>query len=110
MIHAVSSEERERLLAEFIRICAPGGAIYFQTTDMRAPIPRFSWYPPTLAKRAWRAANNFFVWRAAMEMHSLPRAEVEAIVRASGAEFLRVDERHGTGKGFESCTYLARKK
>jgi hypothetical protein len=44
-----------------------------------------------------------------MEMNSLPRAEVEAIVRAAGGEIVWVDDRHGAGTAFKSCVYLARR-
>ncbi|MCX6944162.1 MAG: hypothetical protein NT173_05305 [Opitutales bacterium] len=98
-----------RYLAEFMRICAPGGAVYFQITARTARPARRSWYPPTVAKKIWRRINGFLLLQPTMEMHSLPRAEVESVIRAAGGEIVSVDSSHGAGTAFESCVYLARR-
>ncbi len=98
-----------RYLAEFMRICAPGGAVFFQITARPVRPPRRSWYPPTVAKNVWRRINASLAVRPAMEMHSLPRTDVELIIRAAGGEIVFVDDSHGTGTAFDSCVYLARR-
>ncbi len=105
----VAPEYSRRYLAEFMRICAPGGAVYFQITARTARPARRSWYPPTVAKKIWRRINGFLLLQPTMEMHSLPRAGVESVIRAAGGEIVSVDSRHGAGTAFESCVYLARR-
>ncbi len=105
----VAPEYSRRYLAEFMRICAPGGAVYFQITARTARPARRSWYPPTVAKKIWRRINGFLLLQPTMEMHSLPRAEVESVIRAAGGEIVSVDSSHGAGTAFESCVYLARR-
>ncbi len=105
----MAPEYSRRYLAEFMRICAPGGAVYFQLPAGTVRAARRSWYPPTIAKNIWRRINAFLALHPAMEMNSLPRAEVEAIIRAAGGEIVWVDDSHGAGTAFESCIYLARR-
>jgi hypothetical protein len=105
----VAPEYSRRYIAEFIRVCAPGGAVYSQITSRPVRAPRRSRYPPTLLKSAWRRANAFLALRPAMEMHSLSCEEVGAVVRAASGELVFVDAGHGAGQDFESCVYLARK-
>jgi SAM-dependent methyltransferase len=108
----MAPEYSRRYIAEFMRICAPGGAVYFQLTAglaRSAPARRRSWYPPTVAKNVWRRINAFLALYPAMEMNSLPASEVAAIVRAAGGEIIWVDDSHGAGTAFESCIYLARR-
>ena len=105
----MAPEYSRRYIAEFLRICAPGGAVYFQLTTGTVRPARRSWYPPTIAKNLWRKVNAFLALYPAMEMNSLPRAEVEGIVRAAGGEMVWVDDSHGAGTAFYSCIYLARR-
>jgi len=100
-----------RYLAEFLRVCAPGGAVYFQVTDHEInPKPaRRSFYPPTVAKKLWRRLNDLLALRPVMEMHVLPRREVEAAILAAGGELLLVDEGHGLGQDYASYVYLVHK-
>jgi SAM-dependent methyltransferase len=49
----MAPEYSRRYIAEFMRICAPGGAVYFQITARPVRPPRRSWYPPTVAKIIW---------------------------------------------------------
>ena len=107
----IAPEYSRRYLAEFIRLCAPGGVAYFQVPDRRlnAQPPRFSLYPPTVAKKLRRWVNTFTAAHPAMEMHVLPREDVLALVRASGGEILSADECPKTGDDFTSYAYLVRK-
>ena len=105
----MAPEYSRRYIAEFMRICAPGGAVYFQITARPVRPPRRSWYPPTVAKIIWRRINALLAVHPAMEMHSLSRAEVETIIRGAGSEIVWVDEGHGTDTAFTSCVYLARR-
>lgn len=100
-----------RYIAEFIRVCAPGGAVYFQVADRLAhpKPPRLTLYPPTILKNLWRRLNATLALRPAMEMHPLPRAEVESVIRAAGGELVLVDESHGAGQTYASHVYLVRK-
>ncbi len=104
----LAPEYSRRYLAEFMRVCAPGGAVYFQMTGRPVRPPRRSWYPPTVAKNVWRRLNALLALHPAMEMHSLSRAEVEALIHAAGGELMWVDESHVAGQDYERCVYLAR--
>lgn len=108
----MAPEYSRRYIAEFMRVCAPGGAVYFQLTAglsrSKRPSHRW-WYPPTVIKNAWRKLNAFLAVHPVMEMHTLSRADVEATIRAAGGEIVFVDESHGAGTDFESYVYLARR-
>jgi len=98
-----------RYLREFVRICRPGGAIWFQLTATNPPVGRrrFSWYPPT----HWQRFKRWLVriaGREGMSMNAIPRSEVEALLAAAGAELLEVSPHH-PADGLQSWYYLARK-
>lgn len=108
----LAPEYSRRYIAEFLRVCAPGGAVYFQMpAALVGPVrnPRHSWYPPTVLKRVWRRINATLAVHPAMEMHPLSRTDVESVIRDAGGEIVFVDETHGTGTAFESYVYLARR-
>lgn len=93
-------------LAEFCRMCRPGGLIYFQlpSTSPRKTW-RFSWYPPT----TWMRIKRFFLQKTAirpeMTMNSLKKDEVLAIFAQNDAK--PVDIRPDTAaQPLESFTYL----
>ncbi len=90
-------------IAEFCRVTAPGGLILFQMTASR-PKRRFSYYPPTHLRRLLQWLGLI----PRMQMHAIPRAEVEAILQAAGAEIVSVKP-HENG-AIESYYYLARKR
>ena len=105
-------------IAEFLRVCAPGGAVLFQLptrTKPRDPPERldFSFWPPTL----WMRTRRYVRYHAArafprgpvMEMHALPQDEVLALLRALGAEVLDVWPDAATDPAIGSNSYLARK-
>ena len=123
----VAPEYSRGYIAEFIRVLAPGGVTLFQV-PARAPTvdagrkknSHFSLWPPTLAKRGYRVVRRAFrrvrhlVNRTAaltpvMEMHTLPREEVLAILQREGGDVLNVYRYDAAGADFESYGYLVRK-
>ncbi len=105
-------------IAEFVRVCAPGGAILFQLpghgTFVTPPKPepfRFSWWPPTFWKRLRRAAQERMQRRfgtgPVMEMHGIPQPEVLALLESSGAEVLASYLHDTAGAGIPCYDYLA---
>lgn len=105
-------------LAEFLRVCAPGGAVLFQMpsrTPPRDPPERleFSAWPPTLWMRTLRYLS--YHWRQRfpsgplMEMHVLPKEEVLAQLSSLGAEVLHVWQDEATDARIQSFSYLVRK-
>lgn len=107
----IAPEYSRRYLAEFVRLCAPGGVAYFQVPDRRLneKPARLSLYPPTVAKKLRRWLNSFTAGQPAMEMHVLPRDEVCALVTAAGGEVLSVAPCEKTGDDFLSYAYLVRR-
>ncbi|MBI3886894.1 MAG: class I SAM-dependent methyltransferase [Opitutae bacterium] len=111
-------EYAKAYIAEFVRVAAPGGAILFQVPSQRPaekPIgPLLTSSPELFYKRARRRLRRlwriWFVTEPLMEMHALPRAEVEALLGRSGAEILNVYRYDAAGSALESWGYLARKK
>ncbi|MFI5336747.1 MAG: class I SAM-dependent methyltransferase [Opitutales bacterium] len=95
-------------IAEFVRVAAPGGAILFQIPAAIGP-PPFTLWPDTLVKRLLRKVRILLGLDSVIEMHALPRAEVEAELRAAGAEIIDVYRYNAAGPGIESWCYLARK-
>lgn len=104
----------KRYIAEFVRVAAPGGAILFQVPSERPPVKRLrGWsllWPPSVYKRVRRWVRRVLVIEPTMEMHALPRAEVEQTLRAAGAEILNVYRYNAAGSALESWGYLARKR
>lgn len=101
-----------RYLADFVRVLAPGGAALFQipeSTAGPAPRRRFSLWPATLAKRLFRVLNRSAAARPVMEMHTLPRTEIIAIVETAGARVLERYRHDAAGADFESYNYIVRK-
>lgn len=97
-------------MREFVRVCRPGGAIFFQLTATNPPSrTRFSWYPPTMWKRFKRWFLRTTGLKAQMSMNAIPRAEVEALLRDAGAEIIDVQP-HAAAGDLESWAYLARKR
>lgn len=98
-----------RYIAEFVRVTAPGGAILFQLPAVRPTRKRrpFTLWPDTLARRGWGAMRRWLALDPVMEMHALPRAEVEATLVAAGATVLRSYRYDAAGTELESWGYLA---
>jgi ubiquinone/menaquinone biosynthesis C-methylase UbiE len=99
-------------IAEFVRVAASGGVIFFQlpasTPAPASPRP-FTLWPDTLLKRLIRATRRKLAIDPVMEMHAIPRAEVETVLRAAGAEILNVSRHDAAGTKLENWGYLARK-
>lgn len=99
-------------IAEFVRVAAPGGVIFFQLPATTTPAPRrrpFTLWPDTLLRRAIRSLRRKLALDPVMEMHALPRAEVEAVLRQAGAVLVEVRRDEAAGDQIESWGYLARK-
>lgn len=104
-----------RYIAEFVRVCAPGGLITFQVPAYVPPDPKerfkWSWWPPTLWTRICRfTRRRWEKWvppEPVMEVHAIPQAEVVATLEAAGARVLAVQENTAAGSHIESYRYLA---
>jgi ubiquinone/menaquinone biosynthesis C-methylase UbiE len=118
----IPPEFSRRYIAEFLRVLAPGGAALFQVPFQAPPqVPeeriKFSTWPPTLLKRIVRVfgrrlarfVRHWFGREPQMEMYTLPRDEVVAIVRSAGGEVLDVQPHGGGGNAYASYAYLVRK-
>ncbi|SDS24573.1 class I SAM-dependent methyltransferase [Opitutus sp. GAS368] len=103
-----------RYIAEFVRVAAPGGVILFQVpavSERSVPQPRpFTLWPDTLLKRLVRDLRNKFGADPVMEMHALPRAEVEAILTGAGATLIKSYRYDAAGDRLHSWGYLACKR
>lgn len=102
-----------RYLQEFVRVCAPGGCIIVQIPagwSDGPPRRRFSLWPATLWKRGRRALRRWLVLEPTMEMHYLPRVEVERLFAEAGADLLAVDSLPAAGPEFISYRYIARRR
>ncbi|MBI2513738.1 MAG: methyltransferase domain-containing protein [Opitutae bacterium] len=100
-----------RYIAEFVRVAAPGGVILFQIPSVsvrHTPRP-FTLWPDTLLKRLYRDLRRKLAADPIMEMHGIPRAEIEALLAASGARLIRSYRYDAAGTTIESWGYLARK-
>jgi SAM-dependent methyltransferase len=103
-----------RYIAEFVRITAPGGVILFQIPavserSVRQPRP-FTLWPDTLLKRLVRDLRQKFGADPVMEMHAIPRAEVEAILTGAGATLVNSYRYDAAGDRLYSWGYLACKR
>jgi ubiquinone/menaquinone biosynthesis C-methylase UbiE len=103
-----------RYIAEFVRVAAPGGVILFQlpaisAREVRKPRP-FTLWPDTLLKRLYRDLRKKFAADPVMEMHAIPRPEVEALLHESGAELIKSYRYDAAGDLLESWGYLACKR
>lgn len=102
-----------RYIAEFVRVAAPGGIILFQVPEVseravRKPRP-FTLWPDTLIKRLYRDIRQKLATDPVMEMHAIPRADVEAILTGAGARILNSYRYDAAGDRLHSWGYLALK-
>ncbi len=110
-------------IAEFVRVCTPGGIILFQIpAGELSPLPklqferlRFSSWPPTLFKRIGRILHQRFThWKTllgpTMEMHSIPRSEIVTLLETSGAQLLAVTPNGRAGAMYCSYDYVSVKR
>ena len=104
----------KRYIAEFVRVAAPGGVILFQipeVSEKAAPVKRrpFTLWPDTWLKRLYRDLRKKAAVDPVMEMHALPREEVEAILTQAGAKIIVSYRYDAAGDRLLSWGYLARK-
>ena len=100
-----------RYIAEFVRVAAPGGVILFQipavsARPVRQPRP-FTLWPDTLLKRLVRDLRARINRGPVMEMHSIPREEVERILVQAGATLIKSYRYDAAGEHLHSWGYLA---
>ena len=100
-----------RYIAEFVRVCAAGGIVYFQVPSRVGPSRRpFTLWPDILARRCYRdLRSKFWLKEPVMAMHAIPQAEIETILRRAGAELLRVAPLDAADEEIESRGYLCRR-
>lgn len=102
-------------IREFVRVTAPGGVILFQIPSEGLSDPPdctlLTPWPPTFLKRLkrrWhRQRNRWLAEDPLMEMHGLPRAEVEHLLAASGVRLIKAYPYGAAGSVLESWGYLA---
>jgi 2-polyprenyl-3-methyl-5-hydroxy-6-metoxy-1,4-benzoquinol methylase len=102
-----------RYIAEFVRVAAPGGVILFQVPAVsekavRKPRP-FTLWPDTWVKRLYRDIRKKLATDPVMEMHALPREEVESILTTAGAKVIESYRYDAAGDRLHSWGYIARK-
>jgi ubiquinone/menaquinone biosynthesis C-methylase UbiE len=91
---------QEMYLREFSRIARPGGHLYFQTPS----------HALFVKETAFRLDRNTDSGPASIELHTYPRAEVEALMEGCGCEVMRTLDDDSCGPGIKSHFYLARKR
>jgi SAM-dependent methyltransferase len=98
-------------LGEFVRICRPGGVLFFQL-PARELIHRNtrSLWPPTVAMRLRRAVNRLVPMNPVIDVHCLDPEQVRVVLASGGAEVLAQWSDDSCGPAYESFLYLARKR
>jgi SAM-dependent methyltransferase len=91
---------QELYLREFARLARPGGYLYFQLPS----------HPIYVKETSFRMNCNTPSGPSAIEMHTFPRAAVEALLHGADCEVLEVLDDSSCGPGIKSFFYLARKK
>jgi SAM-dependent methyltransferase len=90
-------------LRELVRVLRPGGLLVFQLPTHRLRTARsglVALLPAWLRRR--RAGG--------MEMHALPRHEVEAVLRCAGARLIDAQEDASAGPGWPGLRYAATRR
>ena len=93
-----------KYIAEFVRVAAAGGVIFFQIPAIKPPPSRSR--PLTPGRRLWHLVNRSFPMQPVIEMHALPRDEVVGMLQAAGAKILKVLS-YGAAGDIASFGYLA---
>lgn len=104
-------------IGEFVRVAAPGGVILFQipSQSLRDPpdCTLLTPWPPTFFKRLRRRwlkqRNRWLAEEPLMEMHGIPRPEVESLLARAGARLIKAYPYGAAGTALESWGYLAGK-
>jgi len=100
-------------LAEFARVCRPGGLLLFQLPSREVAAARrnlWSVWPPTVAMRLRRVFNRIIPISPIIDVHCLSPEEVGAVLASAGAELLARWPDDSTGPAYESFLYLARRR
>ena len=103
----IPPEHGKNYIREFLRVLRPGGLALFQVPNGRAYRPgsvgEFVYYLRRRhLRRLWRALRR----RPQVEIHYIPRAEVESLVRDAGGvliDVVPVSRTGPRGKNFRYC-------
>lgn len=90
---------QRRLVGEFCRVLRPGGALVFQT-------PHRQNLRTALGLRHFLLGSRGGV----MEMHTLPKRQVERLLGEGGAALVRAERYDASGPAFVSYRYFAAKR
>lgn len=107
-------------IAEFLRLLKPGGVAWFQVPHrfwvrkwLRHYWPRLApftgWCPEPVLCSAIQLANRLINAYPRMEMHHVPRPDVERVARDAGCVVLQVFPDQCAGEMFDSFTYAVQK-
>jgi 2-polyprenyl-3-methyl-5-hydroxy-6-metoxy-1,4-benzoquinol methylase len=96
-------------LREFMRICRPGGAVFFQLPSEAPPKKwRWSWYPPTTWMRIKRFLRKATTIQPEMSMNALPQDEVRELITKSGGKIVHT-QKYAAAGDLASWSYLVTK-
>ncbi|MCF3651032.1 class I SAM-dependent methyltransferase [Synoicihabitans lomoniglobus] len=96
-------------LREFLRVCRPGGAVFFQLVTTEPDKRwRFSWYPPTMWMRIRRYFRRAATIDPTMTMNAVPRAEASNLLEQAGGRIVDIQP-YGAAGELESWSYLVTK-
>ena len=108
VLQHIENRYKAGYLREFVRILRPGGVAIFTVPSHPAWTPRGLVYrlvPNPLLNR-WRRKQ--YGYEGVMELHGMPRAEVERIVADAGAEVVEVVPEPLLGTDWKSFRYTVR--
>jgi len=118
----LKTEYARAYIAEFVRVCAPGGIILFQLPEHSPDVGpperlerlRFSWWPPTLWMRLKRISLQwirlYIRTKKEMEMYGIPHDEVCSLLEHHGAHLLNTYWNDAAGLALSSFDYIALKR
>jgi len=104
-------------IAEFLRLLKPGGVAWFQVPHRfwtrvwlrrywPSLVPFMIWWPEPVLRWLYLKVEGLVGVFPRMEMHCVPREEVEQIAARAGCRVLRVAADQCAGDMFDSFTYL----
>lgn len=114
VLHHVYDSAAKQYIRDFVRLARPDGVVVFQVIDSRL---RRSWraealrIPKELIRPLVNSVSRRLTGVAAfpkMEMHLLPRADVESVVSAAGATITHVEELALGRPNWKSIRYFVR--
>lgn len=91
---------QELYLREFARLLKPGGYAYFQLPS----------HPIYVKETSFQTIFNTPSGPSAIEIHTFPRAAVEALLHGIDCDVLSVQDDESCGPGIKSFFYLARRR